>query len=121
YARDGVQCPLAGSGFLVPRGDGRLMTACSWASAKWPHWQQNDHMLLRVSAGKAGDDRAMQLDDVHLVQQLHEELTDAVGMTDGPLATRVARWPRSFPQYAVGHLARVAAIERGLAAATPGL
>ncbi|HZQ87494.1 MAG TPA: protoporphyrinogen oxidase [Acidimicrobiales bacterium] len=121
YARDAVPAPLGGSGFLVPRGDGRLMTACSWASAKWPHWQQNDHVWLRVSAGKSGDDRAMQLDDVQLVQQLHNELTEALGFTDGPLLTRVARWPRSFPQYTVGHLDRVAAIDSGLARSAPGV
>jgi len=97
------------------------MTACSWASAKWPHWQTNDHVLLRVSAGKAGDDRAMHMDDVKLVHELHGELEEAVGVTDGPLATRIARWPRSFPQYTVGHLERVAAIDNGLARETPGL
>ena len=33
---------------------------------------------------------------------------------------RVSRWPASMPQYRVGHLARVDAIERR-AAALPGL
>ena len=121
YGRNAVPRPLAGSGFLVPRRDGRLMTACSWASAKWPHWQHNDHVLLRVSAGKAGDVRAMQLDDDALVAHLHGELAEAMGFTAPPLTTRVARWPRSFPQYTVGHLDRVASIEAGLAAAAPGL
>ena len=121
YARDALPELFQGSGFLVPKGEGRLMTACSWASAKWPHWQTNDHVLLRVSAGKAGDDRAMHMDDVKLVHELHGELEEAVGVTDGPLATRIARWPRSFPQYTVGHLERVAAIDSGLARETPGL
>ncbi|MBV8960592.1 MAG: protoporphyrinogen oxidase, partial [Actinobacteria bacterium] len=121
YARDALPELFQGSGFLVPKGEGRLMTACSWASAKWPHWQTNDHVLLRVSAGKAGDDRAMHMDDVKLVHELHGELEEAVGVTDGPLATRIARWPRSFPQHTVGHLERVAAIDNGLARETPGL
>ena len=37
-----------------------------------------------------------------------------------PLEMVVTRWPRSFPQYDVGHLARVAAIETALRA-YPGL
>jgi oxygen-dependent protoporphyrinogen oxidase len=121
YARDAVQRPLDGSGFLVPRRDGKLMTACSWASAKWPHWVENDHVVLRVSAGRMGDDRAVHVDDDALVGRLHDELADAVGVSDAPLATRVARWPRSFPQYAVGHLERVASIDAALAAAVPGV
>jgi oxygen-dependent protoporphyrinogen oxidase len=63
----------------------------------------------------------MHLDDATLVERLHEELSEAVGMTAPPAATRVARWPRSFPQYAVGHLDRVATIEAALAAAAPGV
>ena len=121
YARDAVTRPLDGSGFLVPRREGRLMTACSWASAKWPHWTQGDHVLVRVSAGRFGDDRAMHLDDATLVERLHGELSEAVGLTAAPVATRVARWPRSFPQYAVGHLDRVAAAEAALEAAAPGV
>ncbi len=31
----GIEHDLAGSGFLVPRSEGLLMTACSWASSKW--------------------------------------------------------------------------------------
>jgi oxygen-dependent protoporphyrinogen oxidase len=37
-----------------------------------------------------------------------------------PLVTDIARWPRSMPQYHVGHLARVARIEQ-LATAVPTL
>lgn len=121
YDRAGVPRPVEGSGFLVPRGDGRLMTACSWASAKWPHWVAGDHVVLRVSAGRVGDDRAMHLDEGTLIERLHGELAEAVGVTGTPVATRVARWPRSFPQYAVGHLDRVASIDNALGAAAPGV
>ena len=35
--RDGIDHPMDGSGFLVPRESGLLLTACSWATTKWPH------------------------------------------------------------------------------------
>ena len=109
------------SGFLVPRREGRLMTACSVGSAKWPQWSIPDHAILRVSAGRAGDDRAMALDDPDLVARLSDEVTDSLGATAPPTAVRISRWPDGFPQYRVGHFDRVAAIEAGLAADLPGV
>ena len=47
------------------------------------------------------------------------ELRRSLGVTGEPLFARVSRWPRSMPQYALGHLERVAAIEQR-AAALPG-
>ena len=113
--------PLTGTGFLVPAAEGRLLTACSFGSAKWPAWAGSGEVVLRASAGRAGDERAVHLDDGQLVDRLHTELVAAIGVTAPPLATAVARWPGAFPQYTVGHLARVAAIEDALARDLPGV
>ncbi|MDP8992147.1 MAG: protoporphyrinogen oxidase, partial [Actinomycetota bacterium] len=74
--------PLVGSGFLVPPSEGRLITACSFASSKWPHWAGPDEVLLRVSAGRFGDGRALEMSDVELVQGVHNELVEALELTD---------------------------------------
>jgi oxygen-dependent protoporphyrinogen oxidase len=108
------------SGFLVPRVDDRLMTACTWLSAKWPHLRRPGQTLLRVSAGRWGDERALDLADDELVGRLGAELDDAMGITARPEAVTVGRWPTSFPQYQVGHLERVARIQAGFAR-QPGL
>lgn len=105
----------SGSGFLVPRVDGRLMTACSFASNKWPHWSPGPGtMVLRVSAGRAGDHRAMAMSDDDLVAALHAELGEVLGLTAPPIEARVTRWVDGFPQYEPGHSARVARIEAAL-------
>ncbi|MBW3667975.1 MAG: protoporphyrinogen oxidase [Actinobacteria bacterium] len=104
------------SGFLVPRRSGRLITAASFATTKWPHWSLPGQVVLRVSAGRAGDERALRLDDDTLVARLHEELVELAGVGGGPVTARVHRWVDGFPQYAVGHLDRVARIERALPA-----
>jgi oxygen-dependent protoporphyrinogen oxidase len=109
-----VDVPPGISGFLVPRSEGRLMTACSFGSRKWPHWSSPDTMVVRVSAGRAGDDRPQQLDDQALVTRLSEELASALDTPVSPSAWRVSRWPGSFPQFEVAHLDRVAAIESAL-------
>jgi oxygen-dependent protoporphyrinogen oxidase len=108
------------SGFLVPRVDGRLMTACTWLSAKWPHLARPGTTLLRASAGRWGDERALDMADEELVGLLRAELQEAMGISAPPDAVAIARWPRAFPQYQVGHMERVARIEAALAR-QPGL
>lgn len=121
YPRGAIARPLDGSGFLVARGEGRLMTACSWASSKWTHLDAGDGIVLRVSAGRAGDERADSLDEDALVARLCLELKEAMGISRPPSEVRVTRWRRSFPQYAPGHSRRIAAAEAELATRLPGV
>jgi oxygen-dependent protoporphyrinogen oxidase len=116
YPLAAVRRHLDGSGFLVPRSEGRLMTACSWGSSKWVHWAAPDRVVLRVSAGRSDDERAFDLDDDELGARLHAEVAEVLNIDGEPDQTVVTRWPRSFPQYAVGHLDRVARIEAALPA-----
>lgn len=107
--------PLEGSGFLVPRREGWLMTAGTFVSTKWPARTPDDRVMIRCSSGRFGDDRHLELDDDALVERLHDELGRAVELHGAaPLQWRVDRWPRSFPQSEPGHLARVARIEDAL-------
>jgi oxygen-dependent protoporphyrinogen oxidase len=114
YPASAVRLHLDGSGFLVPRAEGRLMTACSWGSSKWPHWSTADRVVLRVSAGRSDDGRAFTMDDDALAGALHAEVAEVLGISGEPDEVVVTRWPDSFPQYAVGHLDRIAAIEAAL-------
>lgn len=116
--------PLDGSGFLVPRTTGLLLTAASWSSTKWASLapeRGDGTVLVRASAGRADDRRIAELDDTALVERLTDDLAMTMGIASGPVATRVRRWPSSFPQYEVGHLARVGEIEADLAEHAPTL
>jgi oxygen-dependent protoporphyrinogen oxidase len=113
--------PLVGSGYLVPRSEGRLHTACTFTTTKWPALAAGGLVLVRVSAGRDGDDRPSELDDGELVARLHREVAGIIGATDPPIVTRVDRWPASFPQYDVGHQDRVEAVDAALAATVPGV
>jgi protoporphyrinogen/coproporphyrinogen III oxidase len=120
--RDGVDHALDGSGFLVPRHAGLLLTACSWATTKWPHLDVDPSVaLLRASAGHAGDERGRTLGDDVLVASMLADLRTTMGLRVAPTEVRLTRWPRSFPQPRPGHLGAVAAAEEALARVSPRL
>jgi protoporphyrinogen/coproporphyrinogen III oxidase len=120
--REGIDHPLDGSGFLVPQSSGRLLTACSWMTSKWAHLSVDPStVILRPSAGRAGDERALAATDEELVAALADDLRDTMGLHARPTAVRVTRWERSFPQPRPGHLDAVARAERALAERAPGL
>ncbi|HEX7094538.1 MAG TPA: protoporphyrinogen oxidase [Acidimicrobiales bacterium] len=121
FERRSIARPLDASGFLVPKTDGRLLTACSWASTKWPHLGRDDRVVLRASAGHVGDEHALALDDDVLVSAMLDELAESTGVQGDPIDVRIARWPRSFPQYTPGHLGRVDALDAHLAREAPGV
>lgn len=125
YRRDDVPHPLDGSGFLVPRPEGLLLTAGSWASSKWAHLAVPGQVVLRVSAGRIDDDRATRMTDDEVVSRMRDELGTVMGIRAAPTEVAVHRWPRSFPQYALGHLERaraaMATLPDGLAVAGASL
>ena len=56
----------------------------------------------------------MELDDGRLLELVRRELKALLRIEAAPLFHRIYRWPRANPQYDVGHLDRVEAIERDL-------
>lgn len=71
------------------------------------------YVLLKVFFG-GGDARTAELDDVALLAVVQRELRALLGIAAEPLAWRTYRWLNAFPQADVGHLERVAEIERAL-------
>lgn len=97
------------------------MTASSWWHQKWPHLATPGHVLIRASAGRDGDQRFLDLDDAELAAALHRDLVATLGIRAAPVDHTVARWMGGFPQYDVGHGARIQRIEAALATDAPGL
>jgi protoporphyrinogen/coproporphyrinogen III oxidase len=114
YRASAASRPLHGSGFLVPRGERRLLGACTWLSAKWPHFAATGEIWLRCSIARASTASALGLDDAELVTRLTDELGEAMGLSGMPLGAHVTRWEHALPHYEPGHLDRVARIEQQL-------
>lgn len=120
YRRDAVAHPLDGAGFLVPRTEGRRILACTFSSVKFPGRAPEGHVLLRVFCGGALDPGALGQSDATLTTWAVEELRALLGISAPPLLVRVDRHHQAMPQYVLGHLQRVAAIDARVAA-HPGL
>ena len=120
YPRASVPGEMRGTGYIVPRAMGGVVTAVTWASEKWPHVAPAGRTVLRCHIGKAGREDVTAWSDERLVAEARRELSETMGVRAEPEACYVYRWPRSMPQYAVGHLERVARIEESLRA-LPGV
>ena len=120
YRRDQVAHPMEGSGFVVPRVERSPLLAATWVTSKWLHRAPDGHVLLRGFLGGGRDPRRLDAGDAELVSLVVEELTQLLGITGTPLFTRLFRWTKQSPQYEVGHLHRIATIDRQLAS-IPGM
>jgi protoporphyrinogen/coproporphyrinogen III oxidase len=114
YDRDAAGRVPAGSGFLVPASEGRLVKAVTLTSRKWPHHAMRERFVLRASVGRVDDQRALELDDDTLALRVDAEVRWATGITAPATSWSVVRWPDALPQYDVGHLARVDRVRHGL-------
>ncbi len=120
FPRTAVAHPLNGSGFVVPRVERTGIMAASWLSSKWPHRAPEGQVLMRVFVGGARDPDALGKRDDELVTVALDALRPLLGISGAPTFTRVYRFERRNAQHEVGHLDRMAAIERRLEL-TPGL
>ncbi|GAA5114098.1 protoporphyrinogen oxidase [Haloechinothrix salitolerans] len=119
----GTALPEA-SGILIGVGetwdDGTPFTAKAFtlSSRKWAHLE-SDHdgpVLLRGSVGRFGEQGTLRATDDELIRRVRADLAELTGITAQPVAATVCRWGGGLPQYGVGHLERVARVERDVAA-----
>lgn len=114
YPRAMVRHHLRGWGIVVPTMARRHVTAVSWVSSKWANRAPADDVLFRVSLGGAAHADAIDVSDDEAIARAHVDLALMLGITVGPTFSRVYRWRRAIPQFDVGHLERMAAIDHRL-------
>jgi oxygen-dependent protoporphyrinogen oxidase len=104
-----------GFGFLVPQGEASSLLAGTFVDQKYAGRVPEGGRLLRAFFGSelAGTDE-------EVAALAFKELKAILGPLPEPLFSVVRRWPKSLPQYEVGHLERVAELE-ALVAAQPAL
>lgn len=120
YDLDDLPVPPRGFGFLVPRGEGPRILGTLWASSIFPGRAPEGKALLTSMIGGAHDPEAVGLGDGALVDLVRKDLATAMRIEKPPRFARIFRHTRGIPQYVLGHVARLAAIDRRTSA-HPGL
>ena len=115
-----------GFGFVVPpvfddaNPEAHPLLACTFVHQKFPGRVPEGAVLLRAFFGGRSGDALLGEADAKLIEHARVQLGRVLGPLPEAAETVVRRWPQSLPQYAVGHLERMAELET-LLSATPGL
>jgi oxygen-dependent protoporphyrinogen oxidase len=104
-----------GRGFVIPRAEGRTLTAVTWTSNKFGGRAPDGVALLRGFVGRAGNERPAFLSDDELIPIVRAELQAILGIDAEPIVARVYRWPRALPQYNLGHQEVLAGVSERMA------
>jgi protoporphyrinogen/coproporphyrinogen III oxidase len=117
----GLRIPR-GFGFLVPEqgGEEAQLLACTFVDQKFSDRVPEGSVLLRGFFGGTTAERLLNETDETLTALALRRLSEALGPLPTPHLGVVRRWPRSLPQYAVGHLERMTRLE-ALVDSLPGL
>lgn len=121
YDKAHVQAPLDGSGYVVPKREGRLITACTWTSSKWGHTAPDHRVVLRCYVGRQGHEEWQSLTDEQMIEGVRKDLRELSDIDAEPLFVKVNRWAKSMPQYPVGHLDVLEDVQSALAKSAPGI
>jgi oxygen-dependent protoporphyrinogen oxidase len=119
------------SGLSIPRGFGFIvppdvtshepeLLACTFVDQKFHGRVSPGAVLLRAFFGGHAGDALLGESDEQITARARQQLARVLGPLPQATETVVRRWPRSLPQYAVGHLERMAELE-SLLRAKPGL
>jgi oxygen-dependent protoporphyrinogen oxidase len=111
YRRADVQHPLDGFGFLAPRKEGRPILGTLFSSSMFDGRAPADTVLLTTFVGGSRHPELARASADAIAQQVGRELAALLGAAT-PQWREVVQWPRAIPQYTLGHLERIAAVER---------
>ncbi len=114
YRRADIPHPLDGFGFVVPFIERRATLACTFSSVKFAGRAPAGYALLRAFVGGALQPEMFALNEDEMLAAVLADLRALLGIEAAPLFAHVEKWPRSMAQYHLGHLNRVARINKRL-------
>lgn len=110
--RDEIGNMPAGFGLVVPTAENRPIVAASFSSAKFPARAPDSHLLVRVFLGGSLRPDQMDLSDAALEEIALKQMRELLSLRGKAVVVDIARWSEKMPQYHVGHLRLVKAIQQ---------
>jgi oxygen-dependent protoporphyrinogen oxidase len=107
-----------GFGFLVPASNEKdQLLAATFVDQKFPSRAPESAKVLRAFFGGEAAKSMMDQGDTKVGEAAFAQLSAILGPLPKPDAslTTVRRWPRSLPQYEVGHMERMAELDQRIA------
>ena len=120
FRKEQIGHPMDGMGFVIPTSAKKALIAASFSHRKFAARAPEGFALLRIFLGGSAHETILELDDTALIRTVRDDLRSILVIEGDPVFAGVCRWPKSMAQYTLGHLDRVADIEREVAA-LPGL
>ncbi len=111
FRRSDIECDLAGFGYLSPQHKRRDVLGVLWSSTIFDHRAPAGMVLVQAMCGGWNRPDLVGWDDDRLVRSVRDELRTSLQIEADAALVRIVRWPQAIPQYHVGHLERLAAIE----------
>ena len=103
--------PLNAFGFLVPRAERQTIAAATWIGTKFPSRLPHGLSAFRAFIVEPEATALLTTSDEELVVRAAADFKQLMAISTEPRFSTVYRWPRSMPQYVVGHDARRERIE----------
>lgn len=120
FREEDLRYRLDGFGFVVPAIEGRAISGCTFSSVKFAGRAPRDRVVLRAFVGGRRAEELLSRPDAEVSARAATEVRDILKISGAPLFASIHRHPAALPQYRVGHLDRVAEIEKKVSE-TPGL
>jgi len=100
-------------GVLTPAVEKLPLTGVSLMSSKWPDRAPEGTVLLRGFLGGPRDAAVLEASDADLLELARTQMVSLLSIKADavPRYARLFRWEKGMPQYTLGHLDRVDAIE----------
>jgi oxygen-dependent protoporphyrinogen oxidase len=120
FRREQVPHGLDGFGYLSGQRMRRDVLGVQFCSSIFPGRAPEGMVLVRALCGGWNRREIVDWPNDQLLRAVRDELAQTVGVRTPPVFHQIVRWDRAIPQYMLGHLERIAWIEKRLSM-HPGL
>jgi oxygen-dependent protoporphyrinogen oxidase len=109
---------MNGFGFLVPKQEQQTMAAATWVNTKFPSRIAKGLAALRAFVVGERAEAMGEMPQEQILAAVRQDFQRLMGVTAKPMFNTIHAWPRSMPQYVVGHEATVKRLETAMKSQT---